>query len=91
MNRRNFFAFLPVAPVALIAEGAKADVSKDQPRNGEFMISLQGSKANKTSSTSIFSGLPVTDPTKQVSMAVGQDGNLWLKSLGGEWKKVVTE
>ena len=32
-----------------------------------------------------------TDATKQVSMAVGEDGNLWLKSKDGDWKRVVTE
>lgn len=28
---------------------------------------------------------------KQVSMAVGRDGNLWLKTEGDNWKRVVTE
>lgn len=28
---------------------------------------------------------------KQVSMAVGRDGNLWLKTEQNEWKRVVTE
>ena len=28
---------------------------------------------------------------KQVSMAVGRDGNLWLKTEDGKWKRIVTE
>ena len=28
---------------------------------------------------------------KRVSMAVGRDGNLWLKAEGGDWKRIVTE
>lgn len=91
MNRRNFFKFLPVAPVALVAEGAKACSATDKPRGNEFSISLQGSKENKTSSTSIYSNMPIADPSRAVSMAVGQDGNLWIKSVGGEWAKVVTQ
>jgi hypothetical protein len=31
------------------------------------------------------------DADRALSMAVGKDGNLWLKSKGGEWKRVVTE
>ena len=31
------------------------------------------------------------DPDKQVSMAVGDDGNLWLKRKDGEWKRVMVE
>ena len=28
---------------------------------------------------------------RYISMSVGRDGNLWLKSTGGDWKRVVTE
>ena len=28
---------------------------------------------------------------KRVSMAVGRDGNLWMKTEGGNWKRIVTE
>ena len=91
MNRRNFFAFLPVAPAALMIDGAKANNIEEQPRKGEHHITLMSSKVNKTNSTSIFANMPINDPSKQVSMAVGQDGNLWLKTSNGEWKRVVTE
>jgi hypothetical protein len=35
--------------------------------------------------------MPQTDPDKAVSMAVGDDGNLWLKRKDGQWKRVATE
>lgn len=91
MNRRSFFKFLPIAPVALVAEGAKAVGIDDQPTNNDINVSLIGSKPNKTSSTSIFGNMPIADPSRAVSMGVGRDGNLWIKSKGGEWAKVLTE
>jgi len=39
----------------------------------------------------MFNTMPQYDPDKQVSMAVGDDGNLWVKSKDGQWKRVVTE
>ena len=44
--------------------------------NGDFTLSVFNTKI---------------DPTKAVSIAVGDDGNLWLKRKDGEWKRVVTE
>ena len=31
------------------------------------------------------------DEYKRVSMAVGRDGNLWMKTESGNWKRIVTE
>jgi hypothetical protein len=90
-NRRKLFAFLPIAPAALMIDGAKAIGLQEQPRDGEQTISLRATKINTTKSTSIFGNMPISDPNKLVSMAVGQDGNLWLKTIDGEWKRVVTE
>lgn len=91
MNRRSFFKFLPVAPFALAAEGAKAVSIDDQPTGNDITLSLHGSKPNKTSSTSIFGNMPVLDPSRSISLAVGHDGKLWLKPKNGEWARVVTE
>ena len=92
MNRRQFFAFLPIAPAALMIEGAQASTKCDQPRSDEITLSLSGTKAKKAqNSTSIFAQYAESDPNKRISMAVGEDGNLWLKTAKGEWKKVVTE
>jgi len=91
MNRRSFFKFMPIAPAALMVEGAQAAAVCDRPRDGECHITLQGSKEEKRHPTSLGFALPTPDPHKQVSMAVGQDGNLWLKTKNGQWKRVVTE
>jgi hypothetical protein len=40
--------------------------------------------------TYTFTGFKA-DPAKAVSMAVGDDGDLWLKPKDGQWRKVVTE
>jgi hypothetical protein len=91
MNRRKFFAFLPIAPVALISDGAKADTAKEQPREGEFALSIIGSNQRKVESSSMSVNMPITDPNLQISMSVGRDGNLWLKSHGKKWTKVLTQ
>lgn len=103
MNRRSFFKFLPVAPVVLAAEGARAATVDQAPIGGTSNIVLHAAKwvkplncsANLTSreDSLTFRSLhvPQYDPDKQVSMAVGQDGNLWIKSKNDEWKRVVTE
>lgn len=91
MNRRSFFKFLPVAPFALAAEGAKAVGIDEQPTGNEITLSITASKPNKTSSTSIFGNMPIVDPSRSIAMAVGQDGKLWLKPKSGEWARVVTE
>ena len=91
MNRRSFFKFLPIAPVALAAEGARASNADYAPPKGQTHITLQGSKPSNRSPTSLGFGMNEPDLNRQVSMGVGEDGNLWLKTAKGEWKKVVTE
>jgi hypothetical protein len=91
MNRRSFFKFLPIAPVALVADGARAASSIDAPAKGQAHITLQGSKPSNRSPTSLGFGINEPDLTRQVSMGVGEDGNLWLKTAKGEWKRVMTD
>jgi hypothetical protein len=73
MNRREIFAFLPLAPVlvgAAVISEAQADEKPSDPRQGTLSLNVgHGS----------------------VSMSVGRDGNLWVKSKDGDWKRVVTE
>ena len=60
-------------------------------------IIIQGTKKSKPIKTTyptmgeISFNMPEIDATKQVSIAVGDDGNLWVKRKDGEWKRVVTE
>ena len=103
MNRRSFFAFLPIAPLALVAEGARAVTANGAPINGSYNITLNGaSKVNTTEmmktkfdnpyqSKISFVSIPQPDPNKAVTMAVGDDGDLWLKRKDNNWRKVVTE
>lgn len=95
MNRRKFFAMLPAAPVAIATWPTEAKAApEDAPRAGETMITIQGTKPPKPINTPYsISIMPFADPdpNKQVSMAVGNDGNLWLKKANGDWKRVVTE
>jgi len=101
MNRRKFFAFLPIAPLALVAEGARAVTADGAPIQETTKIVFSAAKKKETSkspflayrehNTVMFSSMSTNDDSKQVSMAVGDDGNLWLKRADGEWRKVVTE
>lgn len=101
MNRRDFFAFLPIAPLALIAQGARAATADCAPIQETTKIVLSAAKKNKTFSSPIwpnreyntvmFSSMNTNDDSKQVSLAVGDDGNLWLKRKDGDWRKVVTQ
>ena len=100
MNRRDFFAFLPVAPIVAmnsVEVEAKPDISAGAPRPGEFNITIQGSLKPKPIASNIASNsiggfyFNENDPNRGISMAVGEDGGLWIRSLKGQWKKVVTE
>lgn len=96
MNRRSFFKFLPVAPMALMAEGARAVNATGEPIPEATQIILQGNKRKEFKSNSLSIGggtlsMNESDPSKQVSMAVGDDGNLWLKQKDGGWRRVAVE
>lgn len=92
MNRRKFFAFLPIAPAALMIEGARAS-SSEGPWDGQPTLSLSGQKKPEPfeHKNQIVLGHGIADPNKRVDMAVGRDGNLWLRSKDQEWKRIVTE
>ncbi len=93
MNRRKFFALLPAAPVALAIWPSESKAAPEgTPRPGELSLILNSTETPVSTNykgTNIF----VSDHKEiaQVSMAVGRDGNLWLKGKDNEWKRVVTE
>ena len=108
MNRRSFFAFLPLAPI--VAAGsvnaqAKPDISAGAPIPEATRITFQGNKkveqkptilttVSNTPSNNITLGgwsMGRADHNKNVEMAVGDDGDLWLRRKDGEWKRIVTE
>jgi hypothetical protein len=76
---------------------AKEEKSEGAPLNNSVSLILQATKKPNGEMMRLNDGPFIslntqkTDPDKQVSMAVGDDGNLWLKRKDGNWKKVVTE
>lgn len=95
MNRRKFFAFLPLAPVAACAaiEEAKAKASTEGAPIAETpTIRFCAAKPSKRNHEAFLSFYSVEeDPTKKVLMAVGDDGSLWIKNSNQEWKRIATE
>ena len=93
MNRRKFFSFLPLAPAAMMVEGAKAETESMAPNeNSGISITLQGSKPRKKVSNQFLKYYSQEiDPDRKVSLSVGQDGRLWLKTNDGQWQRVMVE
>lgn len=96
MNRRGLFAAFALSPFIAVNAIAKPK-PEGEPHSAQTSLVLMGITKPTTRvarSSGVYltmDGLSNTDPDKQVSMAVGEDGNLWLRSKGGEWKRVVTE
>jgi hypothetical protein len=88
MDRRSFFKFLPVAPVVLAAEGVRA-ATADQAPTG--VVPLQLMAQQKPKQMFGYFMPPETDWSRSVSISVGQDGKLWIKSKNDVWKRVATE
>ena len=101
MNRRGLFAFFALTPVMAVEAIAKAPEPpkpiEGAPFDGQTVMTLTAhDKPKPIKNRAFIGGQPITImketlATKSVSMAVGEDGNLWLRSKDGEWKRVVTE
>jgi hypothetical protein len=97
MNRRDLFGFLPLAPVLVAAAVISESQAEEKPAdNNANTLRLMGMKKNKEpyyndKAIMYLGNNYVPDDTTHVTMAVGRDGNLWLKSADGDWKRVVTE
>ena len=102
MNRRDFFAFLPLAPfvaAASVEAEAKPDISAGAPIPEATRIMINGNKKREIKSYGgggsgmTLGGWSMNEPDhdKNLEMAVGDDGHLWLKIKRGEWKRVATE
>jgi len=97
MNRRGLFAAFALSPFIAVNAIAKPK-PEGEPHDQQTSLTLSATKKEKRKIANgnsgnflMMDGWATNDPNKQVSMAVGEDGNLWLKSKGGEWKRVVTE
>jgi hypothetical protein len=104
MERRNFLRFASfgmigaAAPTAAMAANEKKVISNselDGPICTETLQIQSGTKKKTVKRAEFDGGIsfwgPEYEEHKQVAMAVGQDGNLWLKTEDGKWKRIVTE
>jgi hypothetical protein len=89
MNRRSFFKFLPIAPVVMIAEGARAETMDLAPDYNILTLTYQ--KKSEHNSDSMRFWMTEPDMSRQLHISVGQDGKLWIRSKNDVWKRVVTE
>lgn len=89
MNRRSFFKFLPVAPVVMIAEGARAATVDQEPTENIITLIPQKDVEHNTSPNTFR--MIERDPSRNLHISVGRDGNLWIKSVKDNmWKRVQT-
>ena len=96
MNRRDLFGFLPIAPVLVAAAVVSESQVEEKPEDGSNQLRIMGMKknpiTNRNNDSVLYIGQNlVPDDTAHVTMSVGRDGNLWLKTATGDWKRVVTE
>jgi hypothetical protein len=94
MNRRGFLSVITMGAVATpaVAMGIKESSDpSDGPISAEHLSIRSGVKEKKTSNEGSFFAENRYEEYKQVGMAVGKDGNLWLKKEDGQWKRIMTE
>jgi hypothetical protein len=97
IGRRSLFGAIALSPLMAVAAFAKEEVT-GAPLSNSVNLTLHGVKKPdgemmrlSDSSPIVFNVMPQYDLDKTVSLAVGDDGNLWLKRKDGQWKRVVTE
>jgi hypothetical protein len=91
MNRRGFLSVITMGAVAVpaAAMGVKASSNpSDAPISGTTLSIKNGVK--KSNNSSVFFE-DQYEEYKTVNMSVGKDGNLWIKTEDGQWKRIVTE
>ena len=104
MNRRGMLRMLSFGAISASAPAAAyatkmprvSDVEKDGPICAETISIQSGTKKKMPVKKAEFEGGisfwgQEYEEHKKVDMAVGQDGNLWLKTDNGKWKRLVTE
>ena len=93
MNRRGLFGVFALSPFVAINAIAK-ERPTGEPDTEHPRLVINGTKKSDPSAErgrSIFVQNYKYDPHKHVSMSVGEDGHLWIKTAYGQWKRVVTE
>lgn len=79
MNKRDFFKFLAVAPIAAPMTAVAMAREGDEPERNLLTLQMQNDLWRVSSN----------DP--RVDMSIGKDGQLWIRAHKDEWKRVVTE
>ena len=90
MNRRGFLSIISLGAVSapVLAMGVKASSDPSDAPISDMTLSI---KSGVKESDSYVSLRDQYKEYKSVHMAVGKDGNLWIKTESGQWKRVVTE
>lgn len=79
MNKRDFFKFLAVTPIAAPMTAVAMAREGDEPVRNLLTLQMQNDLWRVSSN----------DP--KVDMSIGKDGQLWVRASGEQWKRVVTE
>ena len=93
MNRRGLFGAFALSPFIAINAIAK-ERPTGEPDSEQTRLVINGTKKSDPSAErrgSFFVPHHEYDPNKQVTMSVGEDGHLWIKTSHGQWKRIVTE
>ena len=77
-------------PCLVLSGTEKSDPSERMRITSDGFVGI-GTSTSAERPTSIFAQNYKHDPHRQVSMSVGEDGHLWIKTAYGQWKRVVTE
>jgi hypothetical protein len=100
MNRRNFMHIFTLGAIGTTTPALAnktyvgPDPKKDGPICGEAFNLTSGTKRKpmeKIDPYTISFHMDPYEEHKTISMSVGQDGNLWIRTENGDWKRVVTE
>ncbi|CAB5221368.1 hypothetical protein UFOVP247_148 [uncultured Caudovirales phage] len=99
MNRRSLFGMFALSPLMAV-EALGKEKPTGEPSTTHCALTLMGTVNKKDNSIMYLSNevggigwinMPKQDPNKAVTLSVGEDGNLWLRSNHGEWKRVMVE
>ena len=94
LNLVSFGAVGIAAPTAVYANKTRitSDPKKDGPICKETLSLMSGTKPKPVDNNK-FNMLQcdMYEEHKKVDLAVGKDGNLWIRSEKDDWKRIVTE
>jgi hypothetical protein len=98
MNRRGFMSIMTLgavgAPAMAMGVTPSSDSGRDGPICAETLQLQSGTKVREVKKSQFgdmaFYGTKYEEH-KEVALAVGRDGNLWIRSEDSIWKRVVTE